>query len=165
MSVKSTLIVAAISLVLPGCTHTSDVEDIAYDAYAKTQHAKIIDLVGASNISVGFASEIDTSDRWFTFQISRPDFVSLVQSVAKANHGPTELEWADTAIIPKHWQPRHSTPSWWKISPTKDFKSISWCYPTQSANHYGWYFYHDGRKNTAACWHWRYQHAGEMCEQ
>jgi hypothetical protein len=115
-------------VVAIGCAHESDLESATYDEYAKTQHAEIVDLVNASEIWVHFASEIDTSDRWFSFHISRDAFISLVEAVAAANQGPSDIEWADTAITPKAWHPRHSAPSWWKISPAKDFKSIAWCY-------------------------------------
>ena len=160
----ASLMLAAMSVVANGCTHRSDIENVTHDTYAKTQHARIIDLTGASDITVHLASDIDTSDRWFSFQISRADFTALVKSVAVANNGPSEIKWADTAIIPESWQPGHAEPAWWKISPAKDYKSISWCYAAQATYHHGWYFYHESGTDTALCWHWRYQHADDMCD-
>lgn len=61
----------------------------------------IVDLIGGTDISVHVASEIDTSDRWFSFKMSRQDFRSLVHATAKANHGPSELVWVTPEKDPK----------------------------------------------------------------
>lgn len=163
MPEKPTAIMFAMCIAVVGCTSTSDVESISYATYAKTQHVEIIDLVGASNISARFASEIDSSDYWIAFTISREDFAALVATVARDNDGPSEIEWSESAAFPAGWHPAHSQPSWWEISPTKDFRAVSWFHATESLNCSGWYFFHDARTDSAVCRHWRYQHADEMC--
>jgi hypothetical protein len=154
-----------ICALVVGCEINNELKNIDYAEYSTTQHKDVIDLVGATDISVCYASDMDTSDRWYKFHLTRDDFMSLVHNVAEQNSGPDPFRWADTAVIPTTWESWHSAPAWWKMSPAKDYKAVSWCYPAESSRFHGWFFYHDGRSDTGFCWHWRYQHAQDMCNQ
>lgn len=165
MPSKQTLVTLLLFALAVGCTYTSDIKDYTYDAYIKTEHFEIIDLVGAREISLHYEAQRELSDRWFSFKISREDFTSLVASVAATNNGPSQISWADNAVTPEKWKPRHSPPSWWQIPSTTDLRSTFWCYESSSNYYNGWYFCHDHSTGEGICWHWCYQHGFDMCDE
>lgn len=137
---------------------------MTYAACARTSFAALIDLPGATDIKVQLASEIDTSDRWFSFQVSQQDFEAIVRSVAREHHGPTEITWAESVTVPAQWAPEHTPPDWWQVTPAISDQAVWWCHAAVPTYHHGWYFYRNDETGRALCWFWSYQHADEMCD-
>ena len=136
----------------------------SYNQFAASRKAAWFDPIGASDISHRTSSSRDGYDAWWTFAVSEADFLLLVETITKANHGPAPVTLLSNASPPANWKPQADVPPWWNVGGGANVKGFHWCFAAGVAErHHGWYFEYNSTTGRASCWHWNHQWSSNEC--